>query len=293
MSNPANINYLPLTGMRHAGWTTFKNSFKDPLGIVAFVALVLGAPIGAILLAPGLATIVIGPVLYGLFLGHRIQGYKTGLWEAFAQANGWPLDNSTPIGELVPPSMQFGHSPHFSPVIQAQLGPLSCDLFSYNTTVGEGKYSHTYYYTMARMPLPVLLPHMLLLSKKAGAELQRDLANKQDVQLEGDFEDYFKLQIEQGQQIDALTVITPDVMQTLVQYNQAEDIEILSADLYFIMGLDNRSLARVQHLIESAAALSQQIMQNIAAEQGSASSHLPSANISEATADTHGLPVTG
>jgi hypothetical protein len=138
--------------------------------------------------------------------------------------------------------------------------------------VGQGRNQTQLYYTVARVPLPKTLPHMLLLSKKAHAQLERDLANKQDIHLEGDFNDYFSLQIEQGQQVDALTVITPDVMQTLVQYDQAEDIEILGGALFFILNWDRRDLTHVEQLVQSVVKLSEQILQNINLEQGPAGS---------------------
>jgi hypothetical protein len=111
--------------------------------------------------------------------------------------------------------------------------------------------------------LPKNLPHLLLLSKKAKADLHRDLQNSQQLKLEGDFDNYFKLQIEQGQQVDALVVITPDVMQTLVQYDTAEDVEILSNQLFFILNHDKRDAKDVQQLVTSVVALAARIIQNI------------------------------
>jgi len=266
MSDPGAINYQPLMAMQNALRTVFKASFRDPVGILAFLLLVVAAV--AVGLVTSVTVVLFGPFLYFAFLAQRVSKYKNNIWQSFAQANGWPLDTTTPPAQLIPPSMWFGHNRSFSPVIQAQLGQTACDLFTYNTTTGGGRSQQTHYYTLARISLPEPLPHMLLLSKKAGADLQRDLANKQDLPLEGDFDDYFKLQIEQGQQIDALTLITPDVMQTLVQFNQAEDIEILGNDLYFILNRDRRDFHDLESLIQSALALSQQIIQNISLEHG-------------------------
>jgi len=44
--------------------------------------------------------------------------------------------------------------------------------------------------------------------------------------LEGDFNDYFKLRLRKGQEVDALAIIAPDIMQTLISYNKGEDIEL-------------------------------------------------------------------
>jgi hypothetical protein len=100
---------------------------------------------------------------------------------------------------------------------------------------------------------------MLLLSKKTKIDVARDLEDGERLNLEGDFNDYFSLQIEKGQEIDALSVITPDVMQKLVDYNQAEDIEILATNLYFMCGHDRRDYQHMQSFLQSITELSVQI----------------------------------
>src|SRR5580704_17028017 len=124
------IDYGPLQGMQHAFSTVFKRSFKDWKGLLAFGVLLLAAPVCGVLIASGFL-VVFGPVLYFVFLAARTSTYRNKLWYNFAAANGWSLDTTTSVMELVPPSMQFGHSQHFSPIIQAQLGDLNADLFSY------------------------------------------------------------------------------------------------------------------------------------------------------------------
>jgi hypothetical protein len=267
MNDPSAINYQPLAGMRHVLQAVFKASLRQPLGIAALIVLLLLVPAAGIFVG-SVVLVIGGPACYFAFLAARAGKYKNQHWEMFAVVNNWPLDTTTSVFDLVPPSMQFGQDSKFSPIIQAQLGADGCDLFTYTTTTGEGRYQQNHYFTVARVQLPFSLPHILLLSKKAKADLQRDLAEAQNLQLEGDFDDYFSLQIEKGQQIDVLTLITPDVMQTLVKNNQTEDIEILGQDLYFILNLDKRDYQGMQHLIESVVALSQQIMENISQESG-------------------------
>ena len=260
MSDPNTVNYQPLTAMQGAWKKVFEASLHG-LGLAAFIALIV-ITVGSIVIRVG-DIIIYAVVLYFAFLSYRVNVYKNNVWQAFATANGWPLNTTTSVLELIPPSMQFGHSEKFSPIINATLGAMNSDLFTYSCVTGSGRYQQTHNFTVGRMVLPKNLPHILLLSKKSKADVQRDLANSQDLQLEGNFGDYFKLQIESGQQIDVLTVLTPDVMQTLVSYNTAEDIEILGDDLYFIMNGDKRDYADVESLVRSVVELSQQIILNI------------------------------
>src|SRR6185437_9460619 len=161
-------------------------------------------------------------VLWIIIIGFGVKAYRNTIWEEFAKANNWPLDTTTPQQALIPMSWQYGHSQHFSPVIQSQLGITNADLFTYDCTTGGGKSQQIHSFTVARVPLAVSLPHMLLLSKKAHADVREDLSNHEKLQLEGDFNNYFTLQIEKGEEVDALAIISPDVMQTLITYDDAE-----------------------------------------------------------------------
>lgn len=272
MSDPSSINYQPLADMQRSFAIVFKQSRQQPRGKAILFTCAVAMPVGGLLIGLGAGGIVLGGMAYLLYLVYLTNKYQDSLWLAFAQANGWEVYGPLPYQQLIPPSMDYGRQQKCGPIIKAQLGTLNCDLFNYTTTVGGGKSARTWTYGIVRMPLPKTLPHMLLLSKKTSLDMQRpDIASRQDIQLEGDFNRYFQLQIEQGQQIDALTVITPDVMQALIQYNQAEDIEILGSYLFFVLdlgfGMDHPSLANVQYLVQSVVGLSTQILQNISFEQ--------------------------
>jgi hypothetical protein len=88
--------------------------------------------------------------------------------------------------------------------------------------------------------------------------------NHETLSLEGDFNDYFTLQIEKGQEVNVLEILTPDVMQTLVNLSQKEDVEIMVDGLYFIQSGDARTPEATRKLVQSVAGLSGQILEQIA-----------------------------
>jgi len=257
MSELDAINYAPLFAMQGTWQRVFKSMLHGwQLGLTALVVVV---SIGLLFISSGPPFSLAIIVAYSVMLSYKVTKLKNAAWEAFALINNWSLDTATPLGVIVPPSLQFGHSPTFSPVIQAQLGDVTCDILAYSTTTGSSRYQHVHNYTVGALTLPTALPHMLLLSKKTKVDVERDLQNGEELHLEGDFNDYFSLQIEKGQEIDALSVITPDVMQKLVDYNQAEDIEILGTNLYFMLSHDKRDYRNMQLFIQSIMELSGQI----------------------------------
>lgn len=254
------INYEPLDSMNNAWGAVMRTALHGYAWQLA-VLLTLGG-IGLAFVVKDARAIIVPDALFFGYIGKLVSTYKNNVWERFASANGWGLDIETSQAAIIPPSMQFGHSPHFSPVIQAQIGTLTTDLFSYNCTVGYGRNSTTYYFTVALIKGPRPSPHIVLRSTRGGDTIRNDLVNMEKLKLEGDFNNSFTLEIEKGQEIDALAVLTPDVMQTLVSYNTNEDIEMLDDNIYFIVNGDHRDSFDVRQLVQSVLELSGQIYEN-------------------------------
>ncbi|HVX57716.1 MAG TPA: hypothetical protein VHA37_08355 [Candidatus Saccharimonadales bacterium] len=197
------------------------------------------------------------------------------MWKKFAQANNW---RCTDGGGDLPPSLHFGANYTFTPSIEMDMGNgLVCQLFGcswdeeysrgalgrIDRALGGHRTLTSHYYTVASVRLQQDLPHIMLRNKTSKVKDRTEMTNATDLQLEGDFNKYFKLQIEKGQQVDALQVLTPDVMQTLLTYSSREDIELSGKLLSFIIGGDKRDAADVQALIRSVFALTTQIMENL------------------------------
>lgn len=257
MSELNTIDYGPLLAMQSTWRAVLKSTLRGWKLWLSGLGLILS--IGLLFIANGAPFSVAIIVVYIVTISYKAAKLKNEAWAIFALTNGWTFDNETPLEVIIPPSLQFGYSQTFSPVIQAQLGDIACDILAYGTTADSGQRQHVHNYTVGALTLPVALPHMLLLSKKTKVDIERDLQDGENLKLEGDFNDYFSLQIEKGQEVDALTVITPDVMQKLVDYNQAEDIEILGTNLYFMLSHDKRDYRDMQLFIQSITELTGKI----------------------------------
>lgn len=259
MSDLSTIDYRPLQRMDNAGMKVLQRSLTG-YGLPILLLVVLCGVAWVPLNSP--YPLVFAIVMCTRFYAKRYASFKDAVWNDFAVANSWPVQTINVTPDVVPPSLDVGHSRKCSRIIQAPLGSIDADLFMYQCTVGYGKSAQTLMFTAARVKLARTMPHIILASKAASADLQADFIDGESLQLEGDFDKYFKLQIEKGQQIDVLTLLTPDVMQTLVNYNTTENIEILNDDLYFIIAGDKRDERDVKALIQSVVELSQQIIEN-------------------------------
>jgi len=202
-------------------------------------------------------------VLVVVGISYRVNKIKNSAWIAFAVSNGWSFDEDTPLATIVPPSLQFGYNQFFSPVIQVQLSEIVFDLLGYSTYTGSGRHQQDHSYTIGTVSLPRAFPHILLRSKKVTVMHERDFVNAEELRLEGDFEDYFSLQVEKGQEVAALEVLTPDIMQKLLDSNTAEDIEIVGSNVYFILNHDRRDYRDISVFMDSIFNLSTQLLKSL------------------------------
>jgi hypothetical protein len=102
----------------------------------------------------------------------------------------------------------------------------NCMVLNFSYILKRGNHSRTYTYAIALMEQKRVFPHMFLDGKQNGASYAYQ--KKQRLQLEGDFNDYFNLYVPNGEERDALEILTPDVMQVLVDGGRPYDIELLA-----------------------------------------------------------------
>jgi len=109
------------------------------------------------------------------------------------------------------------------------------ELFNYSYVIQRGKSSKILYLSVVEIELPRVMPHIILDSQleSGGSALPIQFDKDQRIKLEGDFDNYIHLYAPQNYQIAALSIITPDVMQTLLGFKKYCDIEIIGARLYF------------------------------------------------------------
>jgi hypothetical protein len=94
-----------------------------------------------------------------------------------------------------------------------------------------------YHWGYIRIPLERHFPHTVLDSTSnnglRGAALPARLRNRGEIELEGDFSEFFVLTVPQGYERDALYLLTPDLMLMLIEEGADLDIEIID-DILFV-----------------------------------------------------------
>jgi hypothetical protein len=120
-------------------------------------------------------------------------------------------------------------------------------IYDYQYSISYGRSEKTYNYSIATFSMSANYPHMYLDGK--ANHIKAPYARSQRVALEGQFDSYFNLYIPDGEQIDALSIITPDIMQTLMDTGRPYDIEINNSLVYICSSRPYYTPTALPHLL--------------------------------------------
>lgn len=251
----SDVNYSPLDAMRGVRRRVLKQKLKIPFALAVF--LICLAAVLLLVVLQKFAILVIAFSYAGF--EYYISNVKSKIWQEFARANNWRvLDKTeTQIGFIPNCLSKLGRGYDVDDAIEVSLNNKSFYVYNMSFTTGSGKNSQIHFYTVAKLGLGKSLPNIVL-DSKATYNLQNK--NSQKVSLEGNFDQYFSMYIDKDQQINALSIITPDVMQTLVDLNKRYDVEIFLDNVYFIIEKDHRNAEDVKSLFLAVDALADELL---------------------------------
>lgn len=146
-----------------------------------------------------------------------------------------------------------------------------------------------------RLTLPQKLPHMIMdchidsaATDAMGApdligvnELKLEPSNviMKKIGLEGDFHKYFSIYIEEKNTVDALSILTPDVMYKLLEMHAMCDIEIIDNYIHFVWSERKVSKAAYEKAFMTVQSVMEQIGYKLSHGDFTASTKRSSANV--------------
>lgn len=171
-----------------------------------------------------------------VFYGIMAQRAEDAFFEQFATVNGFSFQRRATPDDLLGSLFFVGNSRSGYDLVSGKFQDIPFDLFNYRYTVGSGKNSHTYAYTIFRLHFASSLPPVFLKSEHCpfGGFMFGDISKeaRERLTLEGDFDKHFDLWTKHDFQIEALQFITPDVMVKL-QDNWSEfSLEFVDDQIY-------------------------------------------------------------
>ena len=153
--------------------------------------------------------------------------------QQIAESLGYTYSTSAPLESVSGVLFSDGHAQKIYDVISGTYKNFPVRLFTYQYTTGYGKSAHTFYTTCLELTYEASLPHILLYPGYIFAMgLMLDLDVFEKVSLEGNFDDYFSLYVSKNAQVETREILTPDIMQELIQSFTNYKMEINGNKVY-------------------------------------------------------------
>lgn len=221
-----------MTDVRQATWHYL--SAHSWYYALAIIILAVGVGLSLVTLVPHFFIFsLVAVFLMYLFIANKMRGY---LMQQFAQSLGYTYSDQGDINSVRGSLFSIGHSMNMKDVISGTDKGRPVRIFLYNYTVGYGKNSHTYSYTVLENTFSGVMPHILLHKKEFFLfETPDDFTNfsgSEPLSLEGDFNKYFSLYVEKEFEMEAYEIFTPDVMEELIETSKTLCFEFFQNKLF-------------------------------------------------------------
>lgn len=158
-------------------------------------------------------------------------------WRQFAQAHGFTYQPKGDPNAETAVMFHQGHSRRQQHIITGSVENRPLRISNYQFTIGHGKYSRTYPYTVFEFRFTGHFPHLYLNQLFNGYGIAVGVA----IPLPREFEKRFTLRAPQEYEIEALQIFTPDLLAHLLDSGLQHDVEIVDQELLiFTVGYVDR-----------------------------------------------------
>jgi hypothetical protein len=157
---------------------------------------------------------------------------KTEFTQEFGKSIGFTYEKNASAQTALGKLFGTGHSQILLDVLSGVYQKTPMRIFTLRFTVGYGKNSHTYSYTVFEAILNNTVPDILLFSKAHMNAISDWFSNDETIELEGNFNKYFKLRVPKGYEQEAYQIFAPDVMADLIDKAQNVSFEFVGNRLY-------------------------------------------------------------
>lgn len=169
------------------------------------------------------------------WIAYRFNTYREERMKAFARRYGWSYRKLGSVTEHYRSNLfKIGHSRSITNHISGTYEKLPFELFHYRYTVGSGKHQHTSYYTVWVHTFPGPLPEMILEENVFLQNVPLAGSTHRSLTLTSEFAKRFSLFVTEDLEIEALEVLTPEIMVFLIDHPSAYSIEFRGNQMYFV-----------------------------------------------------------
>lgn len=200
--------------------------------LIVFMSSTLSDKMGA---AGGIIIFIL-QILVGIFAVFTVYALIKAAASRRLRLLKFALDNNLKLScvRFIPPMgpimFAMGYNRFINETISDQVEEFM--IANYEYTIGSGKYKQTIYLDFVRIKLPREVPHIYLNGLKNNLNASVSGYKTQKLNLEGDFNKYFNVFVPPNYHVDALQLLTPDVMRALIEEGVDYDYEMVNDNLY-------------------------------------------------------------
>jgi len=205
----------------------------DKIWIMLYVILVLGSAVYICYAQINLYFFFI-PVAIGYIAYFHLQTkIKREFTQQFGASIGFVYSRSADLSSVNGKLFKLGHSQKIYDVLSGVESGRDSRIFSYSFTIGYGKGSRTYGFTIFETAFVNEMPDIVLTSNEIFSTTGLALFDgSEHVQLEGDFNKFFTLKVPKGYETDAYEIFPPNVMADLIDKARNLNFEFNGNKLY-------------------------------------------------------------
>jgi hypothetical protein len=155
-------------------------------------------------------------------------------FKEFAQSVGFTYVGSGSLDTVKGKLFGLGNNAQIYNLITGTVQNFNVRLFAYSFDIGTGKNKTTFKYSVFEIVFPeAAMPEMGVNGKKGLMHIDCPVPKfDEKLSLEGDFNEDFTVRIQKGRQVDALQVLTPDVMEQLMQKGKNMNFDLIDNGVY-------------------------------------------------------------
>ncbi|MDQ3076734.1 MAG: hypothetical protein M3Q63_01630 [bacterium] len=149
----------------------------------------------------------------------------------FAEKNGYTYNaQAVNLAETSTTYLKIGHGQFIDKIILGTYGGFPLRIFTFHTTIGENKNAQLVKFTVFELEFVGSTLNILIDAGKH--PFPKNVLQHQKLQLEGNFNDHFNLYISKGYHLETLQVLTPDIMEILIDTSKHFSLEFIHNKLY-------------------------------------------------------------
>lgn len=233
----------------------FRDKEKTKKTITYFVLLVILISFFSILF--GIFVFSIGIAIY-FHYAHQI------FMEKFAKEHNFGYGDKLDVSTLKGRLFSISNRENAGPVIFGKHEHYPIKIFNYYYTVGSGKNSTTYGFTVSEIEISkTIFPYIFLRSKTMPYHSQfSNIFNKnkdRKISLEKQYDKKYTLYAREDFEIEALQIFTPEILEYLQKESSHFSIEFAGNKIYIYDDLTLRTTKRLQRLLDTTIWLAENI----------------------------------